>query len=232
MRALRRLMLCASLCLPRAAATNTPTPGERFENRYRSARTLRAQFLEQYSENGKLVRAEAGTAYFRKPGKMRWEYEKPEKNLFLVDGKTAWLYTPADHTATKVPARESGDWRTPFVLLAGEMKLSRVCSRVSATTVMPPQNPEDATLECRLKGTDRAPASNPEDSPPQVFFEISPGGELVRLLVRAAGGIETEFQFKNWEINPQVSDSLFQFSPPPGVVIVDGLLPSSSLIRQ
>jgi outer membrane lipoprotein carrier protein len=227
-----RLAICASLLLEATPATNTPTPSERFENRYRSARTLRSEFLEQYSENGKLVRAAAGTTYFRKPGKMRWEYEKPEKNLFLVDGKTAWLYTPADHTATRVPARESEDWRTPFALLAGEMKLSRVCSRVSATTVLAPQNPEDAMLECHLKGTDRAPASNPEGSPPQVFFEISPGGELVRLLLRAAGGIQTEFQFKNWEINPQVSDSLFQFSPPPGVVIVDGLLPSSSRIRQ
>ncbi len=54
----------------------------------------------------------------------------------------------------------------------------------------------------------------------------------MRLVVRAAGGIETEFQFKNWEINPAVADSLFQFAPPPGVVIVDGLLPSSSGVRQ
>ena len=169
-----------------ASASNLPSPwrrhpSQRFEARYRSARTLRAEFLERYSENGKLVRSEAGTAYFRKPGKMRWEYEKPEKNLFLVDGKTAWLYAPADHTATKVPARHSEDWRTPFVLLAGEMKLSRVCAKVESTSVLVPGKAGDATLECKLKGADTARTGNPEDAPPQVFFEISSEGELVRL---------------------------------------------------
>jgi outer membrane lipoprotein carrier protein len=232
MPSLGRILLFGVFLLPATPVAAPQTPAQRFEARYRSARTLRAGFLERYSENGKLVRAEAGTAYFRKPGKMRWEYEKPEKNLFLVDGKMAWLYTPADHTATKVPARQSEDWRTPFVLLAGEMKLSRVCARVESTSVLVPENAGDATLECKLKGADAERAKNPDDAPPQVFFEISNDGGLIRLLVRSPGGIETEFQFKDWEINPPVPDSLFQFSPPPGVVIVDGLLPSSPGVRQ
>jgi outer membrane lipoprotein carrier protein len=227
-----RLLLCALVFLQPILANDSAKARERFEARYHSARTLRVQFLEHYSENGKLVRAEAGTAYFRKPGKMRWEYEKPEKNLFLIDGKTAWLYTPADHTATRVPARESEDWRTPFALLAGEMKLSRVCSTVESTSVLVPEKAEDTTLECRLRGADAVRSGNPEDAPPRVYFEISSEGELVRLVVRAAGGIETGFQFKDWEINPTVPESLFQFSPPPGVVIVDGLLPSSTGVRQ
>src|SRR6266851_1134862 len=60
-----------------------------FEARYRSAKTLQTTFLERYLENGRVVRVEAGTAYFRRQGKMRWEYESPENSLFLVDGKTA-----------------------------------------------------------------------------------------------------------------------------------------------
>src|SRR5713101_8313355 len=84
-----------------------------FEEAYRPAKTLRSTCLERSSENGNVLRAEAGTAYFRRPGKMRWEYESPDKNLFLVDGKSAWFYVPADHTVTKVPAKQSGDWRTP-----------------------------------------------------------------------------------------------------------------------
>src|SRR5579871_5050363 len=101
-----------------------------FEKHYQAARTLQATFLERYTENGAVVRTEAGTAFFRRPGKMRWEYEAPEKDLFLVDGKTAWFYVPADRTATRVPAKQSADWRTPLALLAGEMKVSRVCAHV------------------------------------------------------------------------------------------------------
>src|SRR5215813_15359651 len=117
----------------------TPTFGDdpasqyvkQFEKTYRSARTLRATFLERYIEQGRATRAESGVAFFRRPGKMRWEYAAPEKNLFLIDGKNAWFYVPADHTATKMPAKESDDWRTPLALLAGEVKVSRICASVS-----------------------------------------------------------------------------------------------------
>ena len=68
-----------------------------FESRYRSAKALSAVFLEQFSDNGKLVRKEAGRAYFLHPGRMRWDYEAPEKNMFLVDGKYVWFYSPSDH---------------------------------------------------------------------------------------------------------------------------------------
>lgn len=232
MRLARRFFLSGILFLQPVLASDFHVAAAHFETLYRSARTLRVQFLEQYSENGKLIRSEAGTALFRRPGKMRWEYEKPEKNLFLVDGRTAWFYTPADRTATKIPARQSEDWRTPFVLLAGEMKLSRVCSKVETTSVLAPEEAGNVTLECQLKGPDGAHTGSPEDAPPRVFFEISSDGELARLVVRAPGGVQTEFQFKNWEINPTLPESLFQFSPPPGVVIVDGLLSSSSGVRQ
>src|SRR5579864_3171352 len=102
----------------------------RFESAYRSAKTLQADFLETYFESGKPVRSEAGVAYFAKPGKMRWEYQSPEPNLYLVDGKWSWFYVPADHTVTRTRAKQSADSRTPLALLAGEMKVSRVCKSV------------------------------------------------------------------------------------------------------
>src|SRR5438445_123452 len=126
---------------------------ELFELRYRAARTLQATFLESYTENGRVVRVEAGIAYFRRPGKMRWEYEAPEKNLFLVDGKSAWFYVPADHTATRVPAKQSTDWRTPLALLAGEVKLSRICARVDLANAEKPEKDGDVGLSCLLKGS-------------------------------------------------------------------------------
>ena len=72
-----------------AAEFKTSEMESRFERAYRDSRSLEVSFLETYKENGQLVRSEAGTGYFRRPGKMRFEYEAPEKNLFLVDGKTA-----------------------------------------------------------------------------------------------------------------------------------------------
>jgi outer membrane lipoprotein carrier protein len=199
---------------------------------------LQATFLERYTENEQVVRTEAGTAYFRRPGKMRWEYEAPEKDLFLVDGKTAWFYVPSDHTVTRVPAKQSADWRTPLALLAGEMKVSRVCARVEVAKSEKATREGNVVLRCQVRGApaDRAvPQEQRQETPgapnggqgDTVFFEIEAGtGELARLLVRQSGGVQVEFRFENWHMNPTVPDSLFRFDVPLGVTIVNGELPA------
>src|SRR5437879_4214711 len=152
----------------------------RLQARYHSPRTLQATFLERYRENGRVVRVEAGTAYFRRPGKMRWEYQAPEKNLFLIDGKTAWFYVPADHTATRVPAKVSADWRTPLALLAGEMKVSRVCGRVQLAVQEKAESAGNVVLYCEVRGegTESQQSGSPETyaqsggAAEAVFFEI------------------------------------------------------------
>jgi outer membrane lipoprotein carrier protein len=215
--------------------TVTQNAVTKLEARYRSARTLQAAFLERYTENGRVVRTEAGIVYFRRPGKMRWEYQSPEKNLFLVDGKSAWFYVPADHTVTRVPAKQSTDWRTPLALLAGEMKVSRVCARIEPATDEKPESPDHVVLFCKVRGAssegrkrgsqDLSPQSGDESE--AVFFEIGEdSGELVRVLVREPGGVAVEFHFTNWQFDPPVDDALFHFRAPSGVAIVNGELPA------
>lgn len=209
---------------------------KRLEARYRARRTLEATFLERYTESGKLVRVEAGTAYFRRPGKMRWEYESPEKNLFLVDGKNAWFYVPADHTVTRVPARRSSDWRTPLALLAGEMKLSRVCSKVEFAPQQDVESSDDVMLQCELRGEESGAEAardggKPSGSTPKtqdsVYLEVAENsGDLIRILVKDSGGVGIEFRFANWRSDPPIIDSLFHFQVPPGVAIVNGELPA------
>jgi len=227
-------VLCALVLLlsPLAGSREAGALSSRLEARYRGAKTLQATFLERYSENGRVVRTEAGTAYFRRPGRMRWEYERPEKDLFLVDGKTAWFYVPADHTVTRVPAKQSGDLRTPLALLAGEMKISRVCSRVELADAEKPLREGHAVLRCIVRGEkqDAASAQEPETAlaageSDAVFFEVArDSGELARLVVRQPGGIEVEFRFENWRFNPVIPDTMFRFEAPPGVAIVNGEL--------
>ena len=208
----------------------------RLEARYRAPRTLEATFLERYSESGRVVRVEAGTAYFRRPGKMRWEYESPEKNLFLVDGKNAWFYVPADHTVTRVPAKKSADWRTPLALLAGEMKLSRVCGRVEFAPRQDVESSDDLMLMCELRGEESGTKAGPDGgktlgSTPKiqdsVYLEVAENsGDLIRIIVKDSGGVGIEFRFANWRTDPPIDDSLFHFQVPAGVAIVNGELPA------
>jgi len=188
----------------------------RFERAYRSAQALQADFLQLYSESGREVRAEAGVAYFGRPGKMRWEYRSPENNLYVIDGKWAWFYVPADHTATRIKARESSDWRTPLALLAGQMKVSRICGRVSLDPSVVPLVQGSSILRCELRG-------NPLPQDERVLFEVNPiNGNLSRIIVSDPGGVQVEFRFSNWRFDPRLDAKMFRFEPPKGVAIVNG----------
>ena len=200
-----------------------------FETKYSSARDMQARFLERYYDNGKLVRAEAGQAYFQRPGKMRWDYESPEKNTFLVDGKFVWFYSPADHTVTRMPAKQSEDWRTPLAFLTSHMKLSRICSQLAPDSDTVPAKPVDEVYACTLRGAGEAAESQGHKI---ARFEISPQGELERVLVPLEGGMTLEFSFGGWKFNPELAKGLFQFSPPRDAVVVDGLLSETPGMRQ
>jgi outer membrane lipoprotein carrier protein len=50
--------------------------------------TIKAMDISDYA---------AGRVYFKRPGKMRWEYVTPEKQLILTDGKRLWIHRPEDN---------------------------------------------------------------------------------------------------------------------------------------
>jgi len=198
------------------------------EERYQKATTLQATFLERYSENGVQVRVESGVAYFLRPGKMRWQYEEPEKSLFLVDGKYVWFYAPVDHTATRMPARKSEDWRTPIAFLTTGMKLSRICSEVGLAQEAKPSAAGNLVFRCTLRAA-------PDESPVRqhsVLLEATPQNELARIVVPQEGGQQIEFAFRNWAWNPTLARGLFEFEPPPGTAIVNAPLPEAPGMRQ
>lgn len=216
------------------AADSAKTIAQRLQEHYRHTRTLRAVFLERYSEGPREVRIESGTVYFRRPGRMRWEYEAPEKKLFIADGKTVWFYVPADHTVTRAPVKESSDWRTPLALLTGKADLSRLCGRIDLVgqkaTIA-----GHAILRCSPKGEKEVrPAAEPSSSQDstqlpgagdfiEVLLEVdSSSGELASVRIRQAGGIELEYRFGDWREDLPLPDEMFRFQAPVGVAIVDG----------
>ena len=183
-----------------AMANGGDSAVQRFESRYSAAHTMEAKFLELYYENGKQVRSEAGRAYFQRPGKMRWDYESPEKTVFLVDGKYVWFYSPADHTVTRMAAKQSEDWRTPLAFLTSHMKLSRICAAVRPDLETPPSMPINEVYACTLRETPEANGGHGRVA----RLEISPDGELVRVVVPAEGEIRLEFFFGGWKFDPEL----------------------------
>ncbi len=196
------------------------------ETRHRSATTLQATFLEIYRDGSREARVESGTVYFSRPGRMRWEYEAPEKKLFLVDGKQVWFYVPADRSVMRTPVEESSDWHTPLSLLAGKANFSRFCKsieKIGEPAARGPQAPVRAaitTLRCVPRGADLGIQ--------EALLEVDSLHFFSRILIRETGGIETEFRFAAWQANPVLAEALFHFQAPPGVAIVEGGIPEQA----
>lgn len=217
----------------------------RFEARYKHASTLKAAFYERYGSGKGTGEAESGTVYFSRPGRMRWEYESPQKKLFIVDGKNVWFYIPDDHTASRTTLKNSSDWRTPIALLAENADLAKVCRNVQLVerkdeTGTPVGTGQTRTREGSrdrsgadqsgsattdddsvLKCTPRAKADDSGQVISNVLLTIDPAGYLARIVIQQPGDVTTEFRFGNWQENVHIAETMFHFAPPAGVEIVD-----------
>ena len=205
----------------RAAPTVVPTPAQdpsslvkQVEQHYRSVRTLRAEFVERWSDSPASVRIESGIVSLRRPREMRWEYREPEKKLFLSDGRTVYFYVPADHTVRRSLLRNSADWHVPLAWLAGSARLEKIFSKIEwAPTPQAGQGPSPRAL----RGLPRSP----EDGYREAILEFNESFQLTRLLIRDTVGREMEFRFGKWEENVSLAAQDFRFVVPPGVVVVD-----------
>src|SRR5271155_6180999 len=196
------------------------------EARYHHAHTLKAAFYERYSDAGTADSgsAESGIVYFSQPGRMRWEYESPEKKLFIVDGTNVWFYVPADRTVSRAKVKESSDWRTPLALLTGKSDLSKLCSSIEILDPAKAQDPEDrptAAENSVLRCVPKRESADADQEIREVLLESDPESHLVRLIIRQPGDLETEFRFANWQENLPIAETMFHFAPGPGVTVVD-----------
>jgi len=222
-------LLVATVALFPSHAKNAKEIARALETHYHHTRSMSAVFLETYKSGGAGIRAESGKVYFLRPGRMRWDYDSPQKKLFLVDGKSVWYYVPADHTASRTSVKQSSDWRTPLALLAGKVNLEKLCGSLDLAPVAEqpaphPSNSNDAAEHATEAGNEVLvcqPRKEDREAFSEVFFEVNPRDQLARVTIRQPGDIETEFRFGDWRENIPIAESEFHFEPPSGVAIVD-----------
>ncbi len=179
---------------------------------YNHLRTLKADFTETYSGNG-VKRSESGVLWLKKPGKMRWEYRSPQEKVFVSDGKDAWFYVPGDRQARRAPVRQLDDLRSPLSLLLGQTKLGKELEGLSLAPDV-----KATSDDLMLRGVPRGM----KDRVSQILLEITPGHEIVRILIEEVDGASTEYRFSNEAENEAIGDEKFHFIPPAGVEVISG----------
>ena len=178
------------------------------DQHYNSMKSFKAAFTEIYQAPG-VSRSESGTLWLKKPGKMRWEYHEPQEKLFVSNSQVAYFYVPGEHQARKTSVKKLDDLRSPLRYLLGKTKLQKELDGLSYAPDVTPLQSGDKVL----RGVPKAL----KDRVSEVLLEINPAHQIVRILIRELDGSTTDFHFSEIEENVPVQDSLFHFSPPPGV---------------
>lgn len=185
----------------------------RIEDRYAALDDLKATF-HQTAFNKSLnqtIPAE-GVVYFKKGGKMRWDYARPTPQQIVSDGRTLWVYTPELNQvnvgeAPKALAGPAGSF------LAGLGKL-----RASFTVRF--LNPARRTNDAGDYLLDLRPRQ-PEPALARLILEVDPRDYLVRgaELYDQFGNTVT-MRFRKITPNSRLSDRLFAFVAPRGAATV------------
>ncbi len=186
---------------------------DKLDKHYNHLQSMRSHFTEEYHGAG-MSRSESGMLYLKKPGKMRWDYDQPRKKLFLSDGKTAWFYVPGEQQARKAPVSKLDDIRSPLRFLLGKTKLRKEFNELGIAPNIKPQVAGDVVLRGSPKGM--------EDRVSLVILEVTPEGRIDRIEIEEVDGALTDFLFTDAAENVPVADSLFRFTAPAGVEVVEG----------
>src|SRR5438034_1493817 len=95
--ALTLVVVCLSLGVASAVPAQTLEDVVRdLETAYGRMTDLRAEFTQTaFNKSLNQTIPAQGTVYFKKGGKLRWEYTEPTPQEIVSDGKQLWVYTPS-----------------------------------------------------------------------------------------------------------------------------------------
>jgi outer membrane lipoprotein carrier protein len=198
---------CSSLAL----AQENDALVRKVDDHYNHLSSLRAHYAEHYSGMG-MDRTEEGTLLLKKPGRMRWSYAAPVGKVFVLDGRFAWFYTPGDSQATRVPAKQLDDLRSPLRFLLGHTQLKKELDNLSVAA--------DGS-GFRISGVPKGMAQRVK----LLSLGVTATGAIERMRLEEVDGAVTEFAFSGMQENVPVKDTDFAFLPPPGVTVVEGMPP-------
>jgi len=204
----RLLLAAACLALLVAPLPAAETGGARplLEAFLSGMRTLEADFVQETAGGGEARERSEGRLYLARPGRFRWEYRAPFRQLVVGDGERVWVYDPELAQVTVRPVSEALG-ATPAALLSGAVALEerfRVEEAGRAEglrwLLLRPREGGGSFRALRL-GVDEA-------------------GVPRRLELLDALDRRTVLRLERVRLDPALPGGLFTFRPPPGTDVV------------
>lgn len=181
---------------------------DKVQETYDNVQDFSAKFTQEYrSASMDSTRTSEGRVFFKKPGKMRWDYAQPDERYMISDGKSLWVYEP-EFAQYYSEALESSQLPSALRFLMGEGNLrDEFAIRIRS------QNSKKITLEL-------VPKERSSQFSRLHFVVDAKDYNVLEVTVLDALGNTNTLRFQNVKQNAGLPDKGFDFTPPKGTTRV------------
>ncbi|MBS4051336.1 MAG: outer membrane lipoprotein chaperone LolA [Methylomonas sp.] len=173
----------------------------------KASASLSAEFKQvSYNKAGQAAQASFGEFYLSRPGKFRWNYQKPFTQEIVSNAGKVWFYD-ADLEQVTVKQLDDSLGSTPALLLTGQVDIDE-------KFVLEEQGSDDDLNWIKLS------PKNEESGFKYILIGLN-NGQLGGMELSDNFGQLTRIYFSNIKLNPALQDSLFNFKPPKGVDVFE-----------
>lgn len=193
--------LLAALLLAAPAPPPAAELARKVQAYYERTRDLEARFQQTYTYAGfgrRLV--SSGTLKVKKPGMMRWDYEKPARKTVAVKGSRLVQWEPEENQAYVDDRFDASAMSAAVTFLLGEGDLARefaISGGEGGTLVLRPREP-DPRVE-------------------SITLTVGAEGEVTGTRVVDGSGNVNDIRFSDVRRNPGLSEAAFDVTLPKGV---------------
>lgn len=187
-------------------AFSTSVAAAELDQAIRAIPGTEAAFVQRFTPKGfKKEQVERGTVTFGTLPQMKWSYSGREPRLFVFDGDTSWLYSPAEKQVqvTRLAAAQKKALPFAFLWSADAKRQYTSTERRKGDEVIVTMKPAVGSAELKSVELRIAAATH----------------QIRRVEYLDRAGNRTVFEFAGTKRSAAGSDS-FRFSPPPGVEVI------------
>ena len=185
---------------------------DRVENKYTDSE-FSADFIQQSLLKAMdIIDQASGKVYIKYPGKMRWEYEKPDRQIFITDGEKLWVYRPDDNQVQvgKAPSFFKSGKGASFL-----SDISLVRQKFDISLKKGKQNEDDPFYYLKL-----IPREKTLDITEILLMVSKQTFNVVQIISIDLYGDENRIDLLNFAFGVNLDDSLFSFSIPEGADVL------------
>lgn len=169
--------------------------------------TLEARFEQTLlDEKGRTLEVSRGVVALSRPGRFRWDYEAPYAQTIVADGQAVWIYDQDLEQVTRKPL-DAAIGSTPALILDSK---AAVVEHYAVYELGEDQDLVWVALRPREESN--------QYSDIRLGFD-EPGLRVMEL--RDNFGQTTRVRFAEERFDPALEASRFEFTPPPGVDVID-----------